>query len=220
MRALLTTLAGALLLFVVGCKANLTVELYSTDIASVTASADEKLAARVVMAIQIPSANECDKYTPKVVQIMAGIVKDFTPKGCTSEQMDSYLLGEVHAPMVANSAAWKATDALFGIIVNPKWVWFAMDRDKFKAINDRMRKEFYQTLKVGESTVTIMLHNDGRQTRKYSVVGAMVDSQPIVLLGNFELKRRAKVKLELSNVASRHLAKHGNVPVLMPMKEG
>ena len=40
----------------------------------------------------------------------------------------------------------------------------------------------------------------------------MVDSQPIVLLGNFELKRRAKVKLELSNVASRHLAKHGNVP--------
>ena len=52
-----------------------------------------------------------------------------------------------------------------GIIVNPKWVWFAMDRDKFKAINDRMRKEFHQTLKVGESTA--MLHNDGRQTRKY-----------------------------------------------------
>ena len=213
-------LTGVLVLFLVGCKTNLTVDLYSTDLVSVAASADEKLAARVVMAIQIPSAKECDKYTPKVVQVMAGVVKDFTPKGCASKQMESYLLGEVQAPMVAGNSAWEATDALFGIIVNPNWVWFAMNLDKFKAINDRMRKEFHQSLKVGESTVTIMLHNDGRQVHKFAVSGVMANGQPAVLLVDLELKRRDKVKLELSNVASRFLAKHGVVPVLKPREKG
>lgn len=219
MRALFAALATALLLFMVGCKTNLTVELYSTDLASVAASTDEKLAARVVMAIQIPSASECAKYTPKVVEIMAGVVKDFTPKGCTSEQMNAYLLGEVQAPMVASNAAWKATDTLFGVIVRPKWIWLAMDRDKFKAVNDRMRKQFHQTLKVGESTVTVVLHNDGRKTEKYAVVTALVDDTPVVPVGNFELKRRARAEVKLSNVASRYLAKHGNVPMFMPVKE-
>ena len=219
MRAANRAFTALLVLFLVGCKTNVTVDLYYTDLARVAASANENPVARVVMAIQIPSDKECDKYTPKVVHVMAGVVKDFTLKGCTSKQMESYLLGEVQVPVVTDGA-WAAADALFGVIVHHGWAFFAMDLDKFKVVNDRMRKEFHQALKVGEATVTIMLHNDGRQAQTYSVMYTLVDGQPFVAIGNFELKPRAKVKLELSNVASRALAKHGRVPVLMPMRQG
>ena len=215
-------LAAVLVLFLAGCKTNLTVDLLFSDLDRVAASADENRAARVVMAVQIPSDKEssdeaCDKYTAKAVEVMAGVVKDFTPKGCTGNGMQSYLLGEVQAPVVAG---WKPADALFRIVVTPQWVWLAVDLGKFNAVNDRIRKEFQQAPKAGEPTVAIMLHNDGRQARKYHVMGAMVDDQPVWFLQGFELKRRAKVKLELSNVASRSLAKHGRVPVLMRVKKG
>lgn len=210
-RAATCALTAGLVLFLVGCKTNVTVDLHFTDLDSVAASGDENRAARVVMAIQIPSDSECDKYTAKAVQAMAGVVKDFTPKGCTSKRKESYLLGEVQAPMVAG---WKAPNALFRIVVTPQWVWVAIDMDKFKAVSDRMGKEFHQALKAGESTVTIMLHNDGRQAQKYGVMGALVDGQPVVGFGDFELKRHARAKVELSNVASLTLAKGGRVPVL------
>ena len=210
-RAATCALTAVLVLFLVGCKTNVTVDLHFADLDGVAASGDKNRAARVVMAIRIPSDSECGKYTAKAVQAMAGVVKDFTPRGCTSKRKESYLLGEVQAPLVAG---WKPPDALFRITVTPQWVWLAMDTDKFKAVRDRMRKEFNQALKVGESTVTVMLHNDGRQAQRYGVMGALVDGQPVVGFGDFELKRRARAKVELSNVASLTLAKGGRVPVL------
>ena len=212
----LALLPGLILVLVlVGCRTDVTVELYSSDLDRVAKKPSETVTTPALMAIQIPSADKCNEYTPQIVEIMKGVVKDFEPKGCKSAQMDSFLLGEVSALVAAKQEAWDSDDSLFGIMINPKGVvWLFMDREKYTTLNKRMENKFHQGLNLGKSKVSVVVNNDGRKTEKYAVAHVMVDGRPITTTQEVEVKRRRKVTIELSNVASKYLAEHGIVPVM------
>ena len=129
--------------------------------------------------------------------------------------MDSFLMGEVSALVAAKQEAWDSDDSLFGIMINPKGVvWLFMDREKYTTLNTRMENKFHQGLNLGKSKVSVVVNNDGRKTEKYAVAHVMVDGRPITTRQEVEVKRRRKVTIELSNVASKYLAEHGIVPVM------
>ena len=208
-------LALALLLLVAGCKTNVTVEVYSSDLQA-TISNGEKLPVATLMEIQIPSADECEKYSGRIAEIMKGLVKNFNPRECKRKEMEAFLLADVQSPLLVGNEAWKAADSLFGVVVSSdkKRVFVALNLEKFATLNSRMRSEFHQTLKLDESKVTMILHNDERTPMTVGLGGAMVDGKPLYQRRDVEIKRRGKATIELSNVGSAALAKEGQVMVL------
>ena len=197
----------------VGCRTDVTVEVYSSDLRVV--DKDNKLTTPGTMAIEIPSANNCDEYTPQVVAIMKGIVEKFKPQGCKRERMDSFLLAEIDLPIVPSLETWAAQDALFGVVVSedPKnrerAVLVTLNNDKYEILNKRMRDKFHQKADLSKSKVTVILHNDERKPLVFQAGAVFVDGMPILARQLFNLKRRSKARLELSNVHTAFLSKKG-----------
>lgn len=53
-----------------------------------------------MLAIEIPSANECDKYASQITGIMKDLVEKFDPRGCNQVEMESFLNATIEVPFV------------------------------------------------------------------------------------------------------------------------
>ena len=175
--ALFLGLFAIAVLFLAGCKTNVTVEVYSSDLDMVATDKSAILTTPTQMAIEIPSVGKCAEYTPQIVDIMKGVVKDFDPKGCKRQGMESFLIGELQTPIVSSTAVWEKTDSLFGLVVKGA-ASIMLNRKKYQALSKRMSDKFHQTLKLQDSTISIVLHNDMRETVTYAVEGVFVDGDP------------------------------------------
>ena len=204
------------ILFIAGCKTDVTVEVYSSDLQRVKADETAELMVSTLMAIEIPSSDQCDKYTSQIVGIMKGLVQDFRPRECTTRDMDSFLVGELQSPLLPGMNAWKAADALLGIVISSERsiVLLTLNRGKFARLNKRMNDEFHQTLNLAKSKVTMILHNDERTPQTYGMGGALVNGQPIYERRDIEIEARRKATIRLSDVGSAALVKYGQVIVL------
>ena len=207
--------AGLALAVLAGCKMNLTADLYSTDLRDAKAGTAD-LTTPATMAFQVPGTDKCDEYTTKIKDIMEGVVREFAPKGCQKDGTDSFLLADIQISIVATEESWGATDALFGILVvegrtNPNdiGVAIALDREKYRILLQQMKKEFHQTIDLAASKVILVLNNDDRGTIRFGVREVFLNADPVHGEKDFELIRRHKVEIRLSDVATAHLAKTG-----------
>ena len=103
------------------CKLNVTAELYSTDLRDVMAGATD-ISAPATIAFEIPSTNDCDEHALKISEIMAGVLEDFSPRGCENVEMDSFLLVDTQIPIFTFSDELDElveADTLFGIGLPP-----------------------------------------------------------------------------------------------------
>lgn len=203
-----------LLLVLAGCRTDVTVDVYSSDLKRV-ATGETSLMTSATMSVEIPSASECDKYSTQITNIMRGVVKDFKPQGCEQKEMNSFLLGEIQVPLLPILPVWTATEELFVVAVvagrngKGKHVLLALDQNKYKTLNKRMENEFAQGVNLSKSKITMILYNDERGPMKYRVGGVFVNGDPIVAGTTRSLNRRKKVRIEASNVGAAFLAKHG-----------
>lgn len=99
-----------------GCKLNLTAEVYSTDLRDAMAGT-AGIVAPATMAFQVLSAEDCDAHIANIRNILAGVLRDFTPKGCKVEDMESFLLADTRIPVFTSAEAWSQADSLFGILL-------------------------------------------------------------------------------------------------------
>ena len=205
----------AFLFLLAGCRTDVTVEVYSSDLRVV--AEDKTFTTPGMMAIEIPAANNCDEYTPQIVEIMLGVVEKFTPQGCKRVGMESFLTAEIELPVLPSQKMWRATNALFGVVVEDRpqhmerVVEVTLNTDKHKSLNGRMRAKFHQKLDLSKSKVTVVLHNDERGTIKYRAAGVFVNGEPIAGRPTLTLNRRGRVRIELSNVQAAYLARRGAV---------
>ena len=210
------TFAAAVLALalVTGCKMNLTTDLYSSDLRAVKTGADG-IASPAAMAFEIPSTKKCDEYTAKIQEIVAGILKDFVPKGCKSENMNSFLVADTQIPIFNTLDAWKKTDVLFGILLierpDPEHIGVAitLDTEKYKVLTDRMNDKFHQTLDLAESKITLVLNNDERSPITFAVRDTFVNAVPVHGESEFTVERRHKADIRLSNVVAAFLEQKG-----------
>ena len=101
----LITLAS-LVLIVAGCKLDMRSEAYVSDLRAV-AGGTTGVTTLTTLTIEIPSHDECDKYSAAVSSVMQGLMRDFSPKRCGQEGMNSYLLAEAQLPFVHSPEAWR-----------------------------------------------------------------------------------------------------------------
>lgn len=204
--------AIAFLILLSGCKTNLTLDVYSSDLSKV---GKDSLTTPGMLAIEIPSSKECEKYSKQIGEMMKDLVKNFEPRGCKDVEMESFLNAAIEVPIVAGFEAWKSERTLFGVVLQEYpsmkgWtaVAVAMNLEAYKALNKRMDREFHQTLKIEKSKVTVIFHNDGRAEQRFGAGFVFVDGLPVAS-AEIPLKRRSKATIELSNVHSALLSTKG-----------
>lgn len=208
------SLAASLLatFLLTGCKMHLTADLFSSDLRDV-ASGTADLTTPARMAFEIPGTDDCDEHSAAIAEIMAGVVDDFSPKGCESIKMESFLLADTQIPLLADESGWIESDALFGIVLVEEGdaigAALVMNQEKYGILTNRMKDKFHQTVNLAESKVTIVLNNDLRDSISFTVEGAFVNGEPALRKTDYELRRRHNAEIVLSNVATAHMAKHG-----------
>lgn len=220
-RTLRLTATALALAGMVGCKMNLTADLYSSDLFDAAAGTDD-LTTAAMMAFQIPGTDECEKHTAEIAEIMAGVVKDFSPKGCDSIEMESFLFADTQIPILPESA-WAGADALFGVVFVAEGetigAALVMNRQKYAILTSRMKDKFHQTVNLAESKVKVVLTNDLRESVLYAVEGAFVNGEPALGKTENELRRRHNAEIVFSDVATANLAKHGLASVIALRKQ-
>ena len=199
---------------VAGCKLNLTADVYSTDLREAMAGT-AGITSAATMAFQVPSVDKCDEHTASIREIMAGVLKEFTPKGCKSESMDSYLLADTQLPLFNSEEAWQKADSLFGLLLvkgaDPAHIGVAivLNTGKYRILTNRMKEKFSQTINLATSKVTLVLNNDERNSVIFVARDAFVNAEPVHGKREYKLERRHKANIRLSNVATAYLAKKG-----------
>ena len=199
---------------VAACKMNLTTDVYSTDIWD-AAVGTEGLTSPATMAFEVPGIDDCDEHTAEISEIMSGIVKEFHPRGCERDGMESFLLADTQVPILDSFPAWNSSDALFGIVVTELDDAISADMfmnlDKYRILTERMDDKFHQSIDLATSAVIIILNNDSRGSIEFSVNGVFVNGEPVLTPSTFQLERRRKAEVKFSNVATAYLAKHGSL---------
>lgn len=83
MKKLLSLITVASLVIVVaGCKLDMRSEAYVSDLRAV-ASGTTGVTTRTTLTIEIPSHDECDKYSAAVSGVMQGLMRDFSPSAAS-----------------------------------------------------------------------------------------------------------------------------------------
>ena len=208
---------ASLVVVVAGCKLDMRSEAYVSDLRAV-AGGTTGITTLTTLTIEIPSHDECDKYSAAVSSVMQGLMRDFSPKRCGQEGMNSYLLAEAQLPFVHSPEAWRQANSLFGVLTTASAqdiaVTLVMDLQKYGTLNQRMKDEFSQAIDLPASRLTMVLNNDERETGEFLTQAVFINETPVIKAEAFALQRRQKAEIRLSNVSAAYLEKHGSAPML------
>ena len=208
---------ASLVLIVAGCKLDMRSEAYISDLRAV-AGGTTGITTLTTLTIEIPSHDECDKYSAAVSSVMQGLMREFSPKRCGQEGMNSYLLAEAQLPFVHSPEAWRQANSLFGVLTTASaqdiTMTLVMDLQKYGTLNQRMKDEFSQTIDLPSSRLTMVLNNDEREPSEFLTQAVFINETPVIKAEAFALQRRQKAEIRLSNVSAAYLEKHGSAPIL------
>ena len=216
-KALSLITVASLVLIVAGCKLDMRSEAYISDLRAV-AGGTTGITTLTTLTIEIPSHDECDKYSAAVSSVMQGLMREFSPKRCGQEGMNSYLLAEAQLPFVHSPEAWRQANSLFGVLTTASaqdiTMTLVMDLQKYGTLNQRMKDEFSQTIDLPSSRLTMVLNNDEREPSEFLTQAVFINETPVIKAEAFALQRRQKAEIRLSNVSAAYLEKHGSAPIL------
>ena len=129
--------------------------------------------------------------------------------------MESFLLADTQIPIFNSMEAWQKADSLFGLLLVKQLdpthigVSIVLNTQKYSILTNRMKEKFSQTVNLSASKVTLVFNNDERNAVTFAVREAFVNSEPAHGEREFRLQRRHKANIQLSNVATAHLARKG-----------
>ena len=194
------------------CKFNVTSDLYTSDLRDAVVNQNANLMALATLEIEVVSDEQCKENATEIADLLEGFVSKISTRGCVSREFDTYLVLDAKIPIVKGFNSWNRANSLLGIVaVESKMgvgVFFASDPVKFQILNKRVSDEFDQSLNLAESEVKLNLRGDN-QTETVAVSGAFVNGRPIDRYTEFELARRGKLEILLSNVGSAHIERAG-----------
>lgn len=194
------------------CKFNVTSDLYTSDLRDAVASQNANLMALATLEIEVVSDEQCKENATEIADLLEGFVSKISTRGCVSKEFDTYLVLDAKIPIVNGFNSWNRANSLLGIVAVESnrgvGVFFASDPIKFQILNKRVSDEFDQSLNLAESEVKLNLRGD-KQTETVAVSGAFVNGRPIDRYTEFELARRGKLEILLSNVGSAHIESAG-----------
>ena len=153
-----------------------------------------------------------------MLAVLGQFLADAEPKGCDREGMDSFLRIEFSVPILPTDEDWERSKALFGFLVLRKderdGVVLTLNVAQYELLTERMSREFPMgPMELRDATIRALVVNDLREPQGFTTWDAFVDGEPFDRDTTFEIERRRRAEIVISNVSAAHLAKHGHTPV-------
>ncbi|HXV25794.1 MAG TPA: hypothetical protein VED46_16250 [Alphaproteobacteria bacterium] len=192
-------------------------DLYTSDIRKAAADPSAELTVPAILLIPIPSADECSKYTSDITAIAASSLRNFRPGSCKKIDFNSFLEAAVDVPLLyVDPEKFEVNapqDSILTFVavksVEPKGsvLGLLIDQKRFSSLQEQVRREYFQTLSLEQARATFVVTNDEPGTQRYRVGSVFRDGEPIPFPEEFELERRQKTKLVVSDVWISKLAR-------------
>lgn len=198
-------------------------EVYVSDVRSVALGATG-IVTPATISVQVPSVDRCDEYTSSILPMIGGMLESAVPRGCEYVEVESRLLLDAQIPMIEIDSQ-NNDGSLFSIGVLTRTdgavaVSLIVDMEKYSSLGETIYDEFYQRLDLAGSRITFILNNDEAGPVSYMVRDVFVNGQPEANTETYELERRRRVEITLSDVGSAYLEKHGfSMVLLLPKTE-
>ena len=225
---LVALLAAALaVMLLVGCKMDVTPEIYVSDLRAVAESGEVGLSTPAILSIGIGTKDRCEERAAQFEAMLGEMVREFSTRGCEGSGTDVALVASIQIPIVSSPEAWEQADSLYGILAFPApaesrhagniGVFFLVNAERFAQLNQRVKSEFYRAIDLSDSRVKVVLSNDERTEARFTVNDAYFNGQPVQGLDRTEqaIARRHDAEVVLSNVALSALVQGQPVPTLL-----
>lgn len=208
----------AILLVVAGCKTEVMVEVYSSDL-RVAAGRTTTVPGEIT--IQTSVGQTCVEFAEKVRTLGRAFLEDFILQDCKKEGIDTAYRAKMTVPVFPTREQWEASPAPLGVVIldqpeaPPRHILvLTVKPRRLSDFQVRLFKAIHREMKLAQTRVAVHLHNDERAALPYAVEGGFVDGQPQIGHERLTLKRRGRVRVVLSDVHTKYLAKNGAVAVL------
>ncbi len=208
-----------LFIFISACKMNMSADIYLRDIKDVALANAEGLQTSGLLKVGVPSCEDKEKLS-QVSSLLQDYFLNVIEKSC-EEGMESLLTIGVDVPIVHSATGWTSkTKSTTALITNKSkdgssiLVSFALNKVRFRNLNEAVQNQFFDKLSFDESTVAFSVNNDGRQDEEIVVSDSFVNGKPVVFPKSLTLSRRNKIDVEPSNVRRISFSDNGSMPVL------
>jgi len=201
-------LVAALLACLAGCKQEVSVALYSSDVVK-TLTSGETIKSTAVMLIELPTRDDCDEHNAAIVGILARYDPAVKSGKCLNEGVSTYLevSGAVSLVMYKRDTQnpWEGLVAVFvaPALEDPTNVaLYAIITSNLESI----KREIGSLFTIGgdrdlEMTLKAVIQNDDRDELLVKFRDAFVDGKPVDRsIDAIPLSKRNSVTVEVSNV--------------------
>lgn len=188
-----------------GCKIEAEVPLYTSDIRS-TADSEKPIDMTMEIRVPIPSADKCDEYGPKALEVIATEFRKSDLLGCGKNGFDSFAKIQVSTTIQEYSEAIdfsKLPDALAVVASHGDSqivVVLVQRTGALKSITAKAEERFHA--KAEQISISATVNNDEKETAKVNVVDVFWNSRPVLYLEEIGIERRRQGIIELSSVAN------------------
>ena len=218
MRKIPFTKMGCLLVGIfglVGCQINFDADLYSSDLISLgNHSQEQSISLPMKIEFQVAS---CDDLSTQN-RIFSTYFSEYEFLGCDVNNDD--FMSYVEAQVSTSVTNRKKISDLIGFQVEKSddeqylYVYAALNEASFLDLKEYIFNETFQELSLADSKFSVNFINDSGDITIW-VQSSFVDKNPTVYRTDFEVKKRDKVNIELSDVVKVHLETNAWSPLLI-----
>ena len=202
-----------------GCQINFNADLYSSDLISLGNHPEEQ-SVSLPMTIEFQVAS-CDDLSTQN-RIFSTYFSEYEFVGCdvNSEDFMSYVEARVSTSVTNRT---EISD-LVGFQVDKSddneylYVYVAINENSFEELKEYIYNETFQELSLSDSKFSVNFINDSGDTTVW-IQSSFVDRKPIVYQTDFEIKKRDKMNIQLSDVVKSHLEENSWAPLLIIANE-
>lgn len=220
-----TSMFVCILALLAGCRLEMEADIYSSDVRMVANDPSKELEVPVAFSIPILSADRCKEFIGEITKLAMNRLRKFRAESCKTVQFESFVEATAVVPLIyLNREEFQATgnikmptDSVLAFLAvkapdpGRSSLGLFVDPESYSKLQARIKSQYYQTFDIEQGRATINLTNDEATSNRYRAASVFRDGEPIPIIKEFDLERRQKTRLVLSELWMAELARGGAI---------
>jgi hypothetical protein len=205
-----------ILLFLAGCKLDLSAVLNVGDLHRAALSKQNGIASSGTIKFEVGSIANCGDDSEFFTSILERHFIDFEILPCEQVGMETYFVAAIKIPILFTHIDWpEKTNSLIALTAGPSNkiggidVELLLNQARFRRINKAVESKYFQKFEL--SRIGIELKNDQVTYQDVLASDVFVDSLPVVGVEAFGLSPGKSLIIELSNVKEEYFSLYNRV---------
>jgi hypothetical protein len=208
--------AALILLFLTGCKLDLSADLSVGDLHRTALSKQNGITSAGTIKFEVGSIANCGDESEFFTSILGKHFLEFKILPCEQVGMETYFVAAIRIPILFTHIDWpEKTNSLIALNAGPSNkiggidVELLLNQDRFRKINKAVESKYFQKFEL--SRIGIELKNDQVIYQDVLASDVFVDGLPVAGIKAFGLSPGKSLTLELSDVKEEYFSLYNRV---------